>query len=140
MQKSAPEVEIEKLKKEIVEKGMEEWKRVGGNDERKMKEIEDKIEILERDRRGKNVVVFNLPECESAHSEERYSFDESKCGELFTNGMKMQDLTVEKLIRLGKRQEGKTRPLLVKLSNEEDRKNVVQKAKILRNTIDYIDL
>ena len=38
---------------------------------------------------------------------------------------------------MGKKQEGKHRPLLVKLSNEEDRRNIILKAKNLRKTTEY---
>ena len=127
------------MKKEIVEKGMEELKRIAGSDEKKMKEIENKVEVIEKERRKKNVVNFNMPEAESTvmKVEERYNHDERKCGELFTNGSEMQDLIVVKLIRLGKRQEGKHRSLLVKLSNDEDRRNIILKAKNLRKTTEY---
>ena len=53
------------------------------------------------------------------------------------NELEMMHIVPDKLIRLGKRMEGRRRPLLIKLKEEEEKKGILQNAKKLRNSSKY---
>lgn len=129
--------EMEKLKEEVLSKGIEEIKKTREGEEKKVEEISMKIEELEKERRKKNLLIFNLEESNADEPGKRYQDDMAKCTKIFTHELEIQDLLVEKLIRMGKKQENRRRPLLVKLGSETDRNTILSQARKMRNSVEF---
>lgn len=129
--------EMEEMKEQIVNKGVAEVRKQRDHNEKQMQEVMTKIEEMEREKRKKNVVLFNMVESEAENPQNRYREDEEKCLTMFAEELEIQDLKIEKLIRLGKKQEGRNRPLLVKLGAEEERKNILKEASKLRHSENF---
>ena len=98
--------------------------------------IDAKIEQMEKVQRKKNVVVYDLPESEEEQARDRYKEDEIDYRKIF-EVMEMENIEQKQLIRLGKREEHKIRPVLVKLKDEEAAKEVLVRAKRLRFSEQY---
>ena len=96
------------------------------------------IEEIEKESKKKNIVMFNLPESTKEVALNRYQEDMDRCGKIFTRELEIQDLTVEKIIRLGKKKDNGNRPLLIKLGSETDRNTVLSKAKKLRYSEEFV--
>ena len=91
----------------------------------RLKESMGKWNKWRENKKRKNVVVYNLPESKSEEARERYRDDEEACRTIF-EGIGVEQ---KQLIRLGKREENKTRPVLVKLGKEENAREILMKAK-----------
>ena len=100
--------------------------------------IDARIEQMEKLRRKKNVVVYNLPESEEEQARDRYKEDELACRKIF-EVMEIENIEQKLLIRLGKREEYKIRAVLVKLKDEEAAKEVLVMAKRLRFSEQYVE-
>ena len=87
----------------------------------------------ENKKEKKDVVVYNLPESKCEEARERYREDEEACRTIF-EGIGVEQVEQKKLNRLRKREENKTRPVLVKLGKEENAREILMKAKRLRNS------
>ena len=77
---------------------------------RMFEKIDARIEQMEKVQRKKNVVVYNLPESEEEQARDRYKEDEIACRKIF-EVMEMENIEQKQLIRLGKREEYKIRPV-----------------------------
>ena len=97
-------------------------------------EIESKLEDLEREKRKKNLVIFNLKESDRQEPAERYLEDESLCRKMFQDELGISNCSMANLIRLGTRRESGNRPLLVKLTGEEVRSEILKLTNRLRNS------
>ena len=97
---------------------------------------EKEREELERENRVRNFVVFQAKESESDKSEERIRHDEDLVKELLTEIQ--VEVTVEKVIRLGRRESGKLRPLKVALKDSSDKTQVMDNLKKLRDAPDHL--
>ena len=75
-------------------------------------------------------------ESEEEQARDRYKEDEVACRKIFEE-MEMENIEQKQLIRLGKREEYKIRPVLVKLKDEEAAKEVLVRAKWLRFSEQY---
>ena len=73
------------------------------------------------------MVVYNLPESKREEARERYRVDEETCRTIF-EVIGVEQVEQKQLIRLGKREENKTRPVLVKLGKEENAREILIKA------------
>ena len=82
-------------------------------------------ELADRDRRKKNIIIYNLPEA-TDHAADKVSFL-ALCKTVFN-----LDVLVTRVIRLGKRQENKHRPLLVCFAHEDDKTTVISRSNLLR--------
>ena len=71
-----------------------------------------------------------VPESKREEARERYREDEEACRTIF-EGIGVEQVEQKQLIRLGKREENKTRPVLVKLGKEKNAREVPMKAKDL---------
>ena len=75
-------------------------------------------EIEDQRQRALNLIVFNLPECQSRISSERKKYDNAKYMELYkVIGVDEPDLKVA--FRLGNPKEGVVRPLKVVMNNKK---------------------
>ena len=88
------------------------------------------------DDRKRNIVIYNLPEGYTGTDEEynvRYLFEKYLN---LKDEENICDYNILHITRLGKAEEGKTRPLKVKLANEWEKRLVINRAKILQWTAD----
>ena len=91
------------------------------------------VDCLEQDKRRKNVVVFNVPEQDKGLSAaDQAAGDFESLIELVMNGLKMK-IHPERVARVGKRFEGKTRILMVTLRDEGEKWDLLKMAKNLRH-------
>lgn len=119
----------------------------------KLKEIEDKWEekknemveaiigevmykIQQREdaeKRKNNLMIFKMKESEKTLGREREVEDTEKCHELFTQHLGAEeDYKITKVMRIGKRIEGRVRPVLVRFEEEKMKWAMITKAKRLR--------
>ena len=90
-------------------------------------------ELEERNRRRNNLVLYNVPESTKEEAKERQSDDLVACCDLIEGSLKVTDFNIETTIRMGKSEDGKKRPLLVKLTKETDKKHILASAKNLKH-------
>ena len=103
-------------------------------------EVEDKFEEeKEREKRMANLIIYNLPESNKVQPNERISEDTN----LFTVVIKeelglQQHFEIGLVTRLGtRREDGKPRPLLVRLASEKEKWFILGRSKNLRNSTKY---
>lgn len=132
--------ELEQMKQEVLNKGIEEIRKTKEKEDKKVEEMSLKIEEIEKERKKKNIVMFNLEESAEEEAMKRYKEDLGKCAEIFAKELEIQDLTIEKVIRIGKKSETRNRPLLIKLGSETDRVTVLGKAKKLRYSEKFVKI
>lgn len=92
-------------------------------------EEEKEIEL-----RKNNIIVYRVPESTSDDVDTRTASDKSFISELCETGLEigpMQD-NINKAIRLGRKTEGKTRPLLIKLDSESAKSKIMTNLRRLR--------
>lgn len=131
--------EMELLKKEVISEGMQEIRKTGEEKEKKVIEMSLKIDEIEKERKKKNIVIFNVEESEEKETGKRIQEDMDKCLKIFAQELEVQDLTVEKVIRIGRKsEENKRRPMIVKLGSENDRNTVLGRAKKLRYSEEFV--
>ena len=87
------------------------------------------LEKREKERRKYNIVIQNLAESNSDSAEDRKSYDimEVRC---MLVAMRLRDIEVKAAVRMGKKTENKSRPLMITL--DSDRDQVVKKARFIR--------
>jgi len=99
-----------------------------------VKNMQEQVERMDRETRKKNLIVFNFAESDKSCPNDRYADDEQGfLGLLLKLGI--QDFAINKLIRLGRKETNKVRPLLVKSNDENLIKTILQTKKELRNSI-----
>ena len=101
--------------------------------------IEEKLKEHESERRARlerrnNIVVFNLPEPDGGTPQERMHKDVETFTKMTKDGCKneVKKNEIEKCFRLGKYESNKTRPLLIKLKDDERKKKLFLSLKTLR--------
>ncbi|KAK3887867.1 hypothetical protein Pcinc_008017 [Petrolisthes cinctipes] len=99
--------------------------------------LEELAEREEKERRKNNVVVFNISESRKESNQEREREDRNLCMDLFREKLRVEDAEIEQIFRLGRREEGKTRPLTVKLSKVGAKWDLIKKAKYLKEEEDH---
>ena len=102
-----------------------------------LKEIMKKKD--DKEMRGKNVLLHNIPECQAKHPEERKEYDLASFRNVATallGEAEADNIEVVNIIRLGKKQEGvgvpKPRLMLIKLKNMENVNKLMKKRTQLR--------
>ena len=84
-------------------------------------------------------MVYHLPESIDDCPRRREEDDSTKMSEIFKNTLKVDEFKIIKAIRLGKRDnlnssEKKPRPLLLKMRHSEEKWNILNNAKRIRNS------
>lgn len=129
--------EIDELKKTV--KRLEEQKSESTSGVQKTT-TDTLNEIRDREYRRKNLVIFGIKELDSEEPDERRSYDINIFKEILqasgTNGA----LESLKVVRIGKREVGKTRPMKVMMKEEEDVKTVLLKVKEIKQNQCYKNL
>ena len=91
-------------------------------------------EYREREARKYNVIIHNIPESKKEDSKDRISEDMESVDSMLEDGLDVSDVTVTSAVRLGKREEGKTRLLKVGVDSVKSKRNLLQNARKLRRT------
>ena len=82
-------------------------------------------ELADRERRKNNLIIYNLPEKSDCEIDKKLFAE--LCKTIFSD-----EFTVSKILRLGKRNENKNRPLLVVLKHEIDKSFLLANSAKLR--------
>ncbi|KAK3892679.1 hypothetical protein Pcinc_003472 [Petrolisthes cinctipes] len=99
--------------------------------------LEELAEREEKERRKNNVVVFNITESRKESNQEGEREDRNLCMDLFREKLRVEDAEIEQIFRLERREEGKIRPLTVKLSKVGAKWELIKKAKYLKEEEDH---
>ena len=86
--------------------------------------------------RSKNIIISGLPEQTEGNVDERREKDEYDV-ECLMRKMEMSDFDIQKISRLGKIREDRSRILRVVFSEEEEKTKALRKAKLLRSFGEY---
>ena len=89
-----------------------------------------KDETAEQERQ-RSIVIHRMPEDQEVNGD-RTGHDKAQVLDLTKNGLGLE-IGIAKLIRLGKREEGKTRPLLVQLESDWDKRRLMSSLPKLKN-------
>ena len=113
--------------------GME--KEIEAGMERTKKEVRDEMETerKEREERSENVVVYGMKESEEEEAEKRKDDDKNKFMEMAREiGVGVEAEEVEVKFRAGKkREDGKARPMIVKVKDDETKQKLLANARRL---------
>ena len=99
-----------------------------------VKDLQNAVtDCLEQEKRRRNIVVFNVPEQENHLSvADQAAKDSEEIVQLIMEGLKLK-IHPEKVTRLGKQKEGKSRLMVVTLQDEGEKWDVLKMAKMLRD-------
>ena len=96
------------------------------------------MEKEEREKRRNNLIIFNLPESNKNQGQERVKEDADRCEYVFGGALGVEEYSFDKVIRLGKKQEGRNRPTLVRMTEEHSKWSVIARGKQLRQSEDDV--
>lgn len=136
--KEINEGQLEEIKAEVISRGVEEVERRKNQEIKNMKEIQSRINELEKEKRRKNLVIYNIRESEEEDTGKRYGEDEEKCRRLITGELGVDTTGLKQLIRLGGKQNNKPRPLLIKFTEEDKPTQILKEAKRLRYSKTFV--
>ena len=133
--------EIKKLRKaneefkEMIVNLEEKWE---SREEEMIKKVMDKVvehlgEIQEKEKKKKNIIIFNIPESKKAEIGDRVSDDKKKCEEVFQGALRIRDAKIERIFRIGRENNGKIRPVIVELSEVETKWELIKRSKCLKD-------
>ncbi|XP_052786446.1 uncharacterized protein LOC128221863 [Mya arenaria] len=94
-------------------------------------------EQREREFRARNLVIQNLPESSAEEPEERNKEDMGSVGELLKIIGITEEAVVEKCMRIGKKEDDKTRITKIIVNSVETKKAILKDAKRLKNETIY---
>lgn len=155
IQKKADITELQKLQQKVEEnenklKGLIENKKEGRTwaeimetpEKRTVQEVIEKSlkeresEEKERQSRRKNIIIFDLPESKETEPDARKEEDTKKVIGLCKNiiNITFDQSMIDRAIRLGKATEGKDRPLLVSLKEENKKREIFQNLNKIRES------
>lgn len=133
MQRQTTEL-TESLTKNIMERMDEKLNPIIEENEKlkqKIGNLEKEIELMKKDKKSNNIIVFGLEENEKSTSELFQSVKETLRGDL---NMNIQENEVNKLYRLGKNKvNNKPRPVLCSFVNEWKKDEIMKKKKSFKN-------
>jgi hypothetical protein len=93
----------------------------------------------EKEKRVKNLVIYNIKESEKDNAEDRINDDKKMLNNIFENSLKVKDVEIVKVIRLGRREDGnentanRKRPMLICMRDEDEKWKILKNAKNLKN-------
>ena len=94
-------------------------------------------EQKERERRASNIMIYNIPESQSAEAEVRISEDVSVVDRIFGSLGIQEEITVEKCIRVGKKVSDKNRVTKVVLKDKGMKGKILRKARVLKGNEEF---
>ena len=85
--------------------------------------------------RKNNIIIYRMPESDSEDNKERIAFDNDFVNDLAQNGLKLQkeQIPINKIYRLGKKNAEVARPLLVKFESPEAKDHVMNNLNKLKS-------
>lgn len=99
--------------------------------------MENITEMKEKEKRKKNLVLFNIPENKKEEASESIKEDQRKCDELFQDILGVKDAEIYQIIRLGRTKPSRTgdrpRPVLVEMNEVGVKWALVKKSKELKD-------
>ena len=105
--------------------------------EKTWEKVEERLEEWEEKKsRRNNIMIFHMKESDKRDGEEREKDDLEACEEIIRESLGLDNIQIEKVLRMGKKVDGKRRALQVRLASEKQKWAVVSKAKALRNERD----
>ena len=93
----------------------------------------------ERKERKCNLVIYNLEESKKQFGKDRDLEDLERIKDIFNNSIKVENFQIVKSFRMGRKQDSNTnentrsRPVLIKMSDEKEKWNVLKNAKELKD-------
>ena len=93
-------------------------------------------EYLDRERRKSNLIIYGVPES-TGSTDERKLNDNTYIKNLVHSEFNLDTIEITKCVRLGKRAEGKIRPVQITLTDRYVRGRILRNAKSLRNSTSY---
>ena len=93
----------------------------------------------ERKERKYNLVIYNLEESKKQFGKDRDLEDLERIKDIFNNSIKVENFQIVKSFRMGRKQDSNTnentrsRPVLIKMSDEKEKWNVLKNAKELKD-------
>ncbi|KAK4297337.1 hypothetical protein Pmani_011648 [Petrolisthes manimaculis] len=93
----------------------------------RMREKEDK------EKRRNNLIMFNVPESDKEETRDRVKEDTEICEHIFVQKLEVENFKIEKVVRLGKKANGRIRPTLVRVEDEETKWRLISRGKMLKN-------
>ena len=94
-------------------------------------------ELLDHERRKSNLIIYGAPEPAGSTFTECRSNDNAYLSSLLSTEFKIDTVEISKSSRLGKQIEGKTRPLLITLTENKTRSSILRNAKNLHKSSTY---
>ena len=94
-------------------------------------------EYLDRKRRKSNLIIYGLPEPTGSTPTERRSYDDANFSSIVNTEFQIDTIEISKSFRLAKRVEGKNRPLLITLMDNNIRNRILRNAKDLQKSSTY---
>ena len=116
-------IEQNKQRNVVISKISKELKTVNTNIVNKM---ESENESRAKERKALNVCIFNIPETRSEDLEEKYIGDLHKVKEILDNKINFQKDDLVEMFRVGRNDDSKTRPLVLKLANKEIKEKLLK--------------
>lgn len=93
--------------------------------------VENMVEIQEKERRKKNIVMFNVPEEKRGQDKQNEDGIKAICESIFHDVLRVRDAIIGNIFRIGKENEGRVRPLVVELNDVGVKWALVSKSKEL---------
>ncbi|KAG0729849.1 hypothetical protein GWK47_029494 [Chionoecetes opilio] len=131
-------VTIKKMMEKQKEKLNEMEKRMDERDEELVRRVTERMnenleEREDKERRRKNVMMFNVEESEKEDVKEREKDDKELCEYVFKEALGVEGAEVVKVYRLGTKSRGRERPMVACLSDVYVKWDIIKRSKELRN-------
>ena len=91
----------------------------------------------ETEKKKDNLILYNVPESKSQDPKQRVEDDLDICEDIIYRELQIDNVNIFKIIRLGKKDENKMRPLLIKVTDTKEKWYILGKAKNLRDSEKY---
>lgn len=127
-------LEIEKLKEKVTKLESEEPVAPSGHAAEAIHELKD------RDYKRKNLIVFGLKELDSEEAEERKAHDMGAISTMLESNFTEVSRDKLRVYRIGRREQGKVRPVRVIMASETDVRKVIKHASNIKNSPQYLGL
>ena len=101
-------------------------------------QLSEKKEEDEKLKRKNNLILFKLPESAESEPEEQIKADCSAVKNILEERVTISSGEVVNITRLGRKEDNKVRPLLIKFKNEEKKWEVLKSSKGLRLLTDNV--
>ena len=95
---------------------------------------EELKERKDRDSRKNNIVIYNLKESTADTDQDKKEEDLNMCKDILKEIKTDDKVTINNILRLGTETGGRVRPMLITLTNENEKWVVLKNAKNLKNT------